>query len=53
VSPTRWWTLGLVTTGTFMLTLDITVVNIALGDIRASVGADFAGLQWVLDAYAR
>lgn len=52
VSPTRWWTLALVTIGTFMLTLDLTVVNVALGDMRVSLGSDFAGLQWVLDAYA-
>ncbi len=51
-SPTRWWTLALVTIGTFMLTLDLTVVNVALGDVRTSLGADFSGLQWVLDAYA-
>lgn len=51
-SPTRWWTLSLVTIGTFMLTLDLTVVNVALGDVRTSLGADFSGLQWVLDAYA-
>lgn len=51
-SSTRWWTLALVTIGTFMLTLDLTVVNVALGDVRVSLSADFAGLQWVLDAYA-
>lgn len=51
-SPTRWWTLALVTIGTFMLTLDLTVVNVALGDVRISLNADFSGLQWVLDAYA-
>src|SRR5437899_2932327 len=51
-SSTRWWTLALVTTGTFMLTLDLTVVNVALSDVRASLGSDFSGLQWVIDAYA-
>ena len=51
-SPTRWWTLAIVTTGTFMLTLDLTVVNVALGALRGSLNADFSGLQWVIDAYA-
>ncbi|NKY25094.1 MFS transporter [Nocardia gamkensis] len=37
---------------TFMLMLDITVVNVALPDIRSDFGASFADLQWVLDAYA-
>ncbi|PYC69082.1 MFS transporter [Streptomyces tateyamensis] len=37
---------------TFMLMLDLTVVNVALPDLRNSLHADFSGLQWVLDAYA-
>jgi MFS family permease len=37
---------------TFMLLLDITVVNVALPSIRADLGAGFTDLQWVFDAYA-
>src|SRR6185436_9937616 len=37
---------------TFMLLLDITVVNVALPSIRADIGASFTDLQWVVDAYA-
>lgn len=48
----RWWTLGIVSIATFMLMLDLTVVNVALPDLRTSLGADFSALQWVLDAYA-
>ena len=48
----RWWTLAAVCTGTFMLLLDITVVNVALPDIQRSLGSSFADLQWVVDAYA-
>ncbi|WFE42354.1 MFS transporter [Micromonospora sp. WMMD998] len=51
-SPTRWWTLAIVTAGTFMLTLDLTVVNVALPELRNTLHADFSGLQWVIDAYA-
>ena len=38
--------------GTFMLLLDITIVNVALPDIQAELHASFADLQWVIDAYA-
>src|SRR5436305_7026622 len=47
----KWWTLLAVSVATFMLLLDITVVNVALPSIRASLGASFTDLQWVIDAY--
>src|ERR1700709_552719 len=50
--PMRWWTLGAVCGATFMLLLDITVVNVALPDIQRDLGASFEDLQWVVDAYA-
>lgn len=48
----KWWTLLTVSVATFMLLLDITVVNVALPSIRDDLGASFADLQWVVDAYA-
>src|ERR671936_1107873 len=48
----KWWTLIAVSVATFMLLLDITVVNVALPSIRADLGASFSDLQWVVDAYA-
>jgi EmrB/QacA subfamily drug resistance transporter len=48
----KWWTLIAVCVATFMLLLDITVVNVALPDIQSSLNASFAELQWVVDAYA-
>src|SRR5262245_33736061 len=48
----KWWTLVAVSAATFMLLLDITVVNVALPSIREDLGASFADLQWVVDAYA-
>ncbi|MFJ9951913.1 MFS transporter [Kitasatospora sp. NPDC091207] len=48
----KWWTLIAVSVATFMLLLDITVVNVALPSIRKDLGADFTDLQWVFDAYA-
>src|SRR4051812_33214673 len=50
--PMRWWTLGAVCVATFMLLLDITIVNVALPDIQKDLGASFQDLQWVVDAYA-
>jgi len=48
----KWWTLLAVCVATFMLLLDITVVNVALPDIQSSLGASFSSLQWVVDAYS-
>src|SRR4051794_30753256 len=50
--PHRWWTLGAVCVATFMLLLDVTIVNVALPDIQKDLGASFQDLQWVVDAYA-
>jgi EmrB/QacA subfamily drug resistance transporter len=47
----KWWTLGAVSVATFMLLLDITVVNTALPAIQTDLGASFTDLQWVIDAY--
>jgi len=48
----RWWTLFAVCLGTFMLLLDITIVNVALPDIQSALHSSFSDLQWVVDAYA-
>jgi len=48
----KWWTLIVVCTGTFMLLLDITIVNVALPKIASSLKATFSDIQWVIDAYA-
>ncbi|GAA1162631.1 EmrB/QacA subfamily drug resistance transporter [Kitasatospora gansuensis] len=48
----KWWTLLTVSVATFMLLLDITVVNVALPSIRKDLDASFTDLQWVIDAYA-
>ena len=48
----KWAALIIVCVGTFMLLLDITVVNVALPDIQKELHASFTDLQWVVDAYA-
>ena len=49
---TKWWTLLVVCLATFMLLLDVTIVNVALPDIQKDLGSSFEDLQWVVDAYA-
>ncbi|MBV9918391.1 MAG: DHA2 family efflux MFS transporter permease subunit, partial [Solirubrobacterales bacterium] len=48
----KWWTLIVVCLGTFMLLLDITIVNVALPKIATDLKASFSDIQWVIDAYA-
>jgi EmrB/QacA subfamily drug resistance transporter len=48
----KWWTLVAVCLGTFMLLLDITIVNVALPDIQHALNSSFSDLQWIVDAYA-
>jgi EmrB/QacA subfamily drug resistance transporter len=48
----KWWTLIVVCIATFMLLLDITIVNVALPKIASSLHASFSDIQWVIDAYA-
>src|ERR1700733_7464074 len=48
----KWWTLVAVCLGTFMLLLDITIVNVALPDIQRALNSTFSDLQWIVDAYA-
>jgi EmrB/QacA subfamily drug resistance transporter len=48
----KWWTLIAVSIATFMLLLDITIVNVALPEIERALHSSFSDLQWVIDAYA-
>lgn len=47
-----WWPLVAICLGTFMLLVDVTIVNVALPPIAASLPTSFSSLQWVIDAYA-
>jgi EmrB/QacA subfamily drug resistance transporter len=47
----KWWTLLLVCVGSFMLLLDVTIVNVALPEIERDLDASLTDLQWVIDAY--
>jgi EmrB/QacA subfamily drug resistance transporter len=48
----KWWTLLAVCLATFMLLLDVTIVNVALPSIQRDLSASLTSLQWVVDAYA-
>ncbi|MGH8962647.1 MAG: MFS transporter [Jatrophihabitantaceae bacterium] len=48
----KWLPLITVCLGTFMLLIDVTVVNVALPDMVQELKASFSSLQWVVDAYA-
>ena len=45
------WVLFAAVLGSGLAMLDATVVNIALPQIGADLGADFSGLQWTVNAY--
>jgi len=46
------WTLLAVCVATFMLLIDVTIVNVALPDIQRDLDASLSSLQWVVNAYA-
>lgn len=45
------WVIAATVLGSGVATLDATVVNVALPSIGRDLGADFAGLQWVVTGY--
>lgn len=48
----KWLPLITVCLGTFMLLVDVTIVNVALPDMAVDINTSFEALQWVIDAYA-
>jgi EmrB/QacA subfamily drug resistance transporter len=51
VDRRRWLVLSAVSVGTFMATLDGSIVNIALPSIGQAFGIDLATVEWVVVAY--
>lgn len=47
----RWWTLGAMCFGLFLIMLDNTVVNVALPEIQRELNATPAMLEWTINAY--
>jgi EmrB/QacA subfamily drug resistance transporter len=48
----KWWPLVTISLGTFMLLIDVTIVNVALPPMAADLRTSFSSLQWVVDGYA-
>ena len=48
----KWAPLAAVCLGTFMLLVDVTIVNVALPDMAVDLHTSFSSLQWVIDSYA-
>src|SRR4051812_9334804 len=48
----KWWTLAAAAGSSFILLLDISVINIALPEVQRATHASFSDLQWLIDAYA-
>jgi EmrB/QacA subfamily drug resistance transporter len=50
-SSGRWWALGATALSLLVVGLDMTVLNVALPDIAADLGASTSQLQWFADSY--
>src|SRR2546429_9294272 len=48
----KWWTLGAVSVGLFVIMLDNTVVNVALPAMQSSLHMTLSELEWVVAGYA-
>ena len=48
----KWWTLGAVAFGLFMIMLDNTIVNVALPSIQSDLNIGISELEWVFNGYA-
>jgi len=47
----KWWTLGAVSFGLFMIMLDNTIVNVALPSIGRGLEVGVSQLEWVVNGY--
>src|ERR1700678_4001085 len=48
----RWWMLGVTCLAVVVVSLDLTILNIALPAISGALRADTGDLQWLVDAYS-
>jgi len=49
--PKKWWVLATVACGTFMATLDSSIVNIALPTLTKVLDTDLRSIKWVIVVY--
>jgi EmrB/QacA subfamily drug resistance transporter len=49
--PRRWWTLGVLCLSLVVISLDNTILNVALPTLERDLDASSGQLQWIVDAY--
>src|ERR671934_1869001 len=49
--PRRWWTLAVLCLSLLLISLDNTILNVAVPTIGRDVHASSSELQWIVDAY--
>jgi len=47
----RWWILGVLSLSLLIISLDNTILNVALPSIEGDLGASSSDLQWIVDSY--
>jgi MFS family permease len=52
VTRHRWATLAVLSVTLLLISLDTTILNVALPSIVRGLGASSSQLQWIVDAYA-
>jgi EmrB/QacA subfamily drug resistance transporter len=50
--PRRWLSLVVLLSGTFMILLDVTIVNVAIPTVQFDLGASYGQIEWILSGYA-
>jgi EmrB/QacA subfamily drug resistance transporter len=51
LDPRRWWALAVVSLSLLVISLDNTILNVALPTIERDLGATAGQLQWIVDSY--
>ncbi len=49
--PRRWWTLVVLSLSLLVISLDNTILNVALPTLERDLGATSSQLQWIVDSY--
>ncbi len=49
--PRRWWTLAVLCTSLVLITIDTTILNVAIPTLGRTVAQSTGDLQWIVDAY--
>src|SRR3954471_24988485 len=50
-SPRRWWALLVLSLSLIVISLDNTILNVAIPSMKEDLGASATQMQWIVDAY--